>query len=192
MRTGLAIAIVMSAAPASAVADERRTAIDVQAGIGPVFTEQYDTYGEPETATLLRARVGWEAAPLEYPTAPGYAWAGTLVPELTIGMIDYNDQGESFVQAGVRLEALFAQKEQGLLKVSARGGMWLAARAGVVGEDRDTMWEGALGWYLWLGRSKVRIGWEMGMLGFEGNPTYTGYDDTASSFQFAMFLGGQL
>lgn len=204
MRTGLVLAILLLASTAHA--DERRTAIDVQAGLGPVFTEDayYDSYAEPETATMLRARFGWETAPVPYPVAPGYAWAGKLVPELTVGMIDHQDKGEGFVQAGVRLEVLFAQKEQGLFRVSARGGMWLAARAGVLGEYRDTMWEGAFGSYLWLGHSKMRVGWEMGLLGLEGSSTDyaqplpgavrfdTGYSDRASSFQFSIFLGGRL
>lgn len=197
-RVGLLILLTASVAHA----DERRTAIDVQAGIGPAIVDDEYGYADAETATMLRARVGWEHAPVPYPLEPGYAWGGSIVPELSLGMMDHESKGESFIQAGVRLEARFAQKEQGLLKVSMRGGMWLAGRAGVVGEHQDSMWEGAMGWYIVLGRSKMRLGWEIAMLSIEGSSEDvpvpgvvrfdTGYDDEATVLQFSAFLGGQL
>ncbi|HEY5945818.1 MAG TPA: hypothetical protein VIV40_10020, partial [Kofleriaceae bacterium] len=62
-----------------------------------------------------------------------------------------------------RAELRMSQREMGLLRVSARGAAYLAARGIVVGDERKPYGEFTIGEYLFVGRT-TRIGVEGGLL----------------------------
>jgi len=80
----------------------------------------------------------------------------------------------------VRAELKMAQREQGLLKVSARGAAYLAARGMVVGDQRKGFGEFAIGDYFIVGRT--------GRLGFEGSLLVGRPDEM--TFDHAPKIGG--
>jgi hypothetical protein len=202
-----AIVVVLVLAQTSlggrAVAEGRAPVLDVEGAMGVVVPEQRPVDGNAPVSSvgLARAMLAWELPALAMPATRGYAWALDVGPELGVGFIGNDRRGDGFAQAGLRLNLRFAQREMGLLRVSACGGMWLAARAGVVGDDRSAMVEGDLGWYVWLWQSGWRAGWEMGVIGArnprdaDGTPMSlygTEPDDMTMIAHGALFVGTSL
>ena len=74
---------------------------------------------------------------------------GALVPELFVGgrVLPEAERADGYFGAGLRGELQFAQREMGLLRVSARGAGYIATRGLVIGEDRTGMFEFAIGEY---------------------------------------------
>jgi hypothetical protein len=163
----LLFAIVLAAAPSTAFA-ERDTILTFAGGmsaLGPLDPPD-GSIGGPELVTLqLRGTVSWEEQPLPYKEPKGYNFAGTIVPEIFVGsLLVSDDQRDPFVGGGVRLEAMYSQRRMGLLEVSARGGFYLAGRAGLFADSQTTpLIEGAFGEYFLLGDS-ARIGFELGIM----------------------------
>jgi hypothetical protein len=127
--------------------------------------------GEPggqTEAVLGRATLAWEHAPLDLPARRGYAFASALVPELFVGGLLSDDRAEGFVGAGLRAELKMAQRDMGLLRVSARAAAYVAARALVIGERRAPAFELAFGEYLLRRHGFGRIGLEIGVLFRDG------------------------
>lgn len=201
MRGTIAIFVVALFAHA-ARADGRSPVLDVEGAAGFVVPTQVDVERseQPVGVGLARAMVSWEQAPPAMPDAPGYATRFDVGPELGIGFLGNDQRGDAFGQVGLRLHLAIAQREMGLLHISARCGLWLAARGGVVGGEHNPMMEGALGWYIWIGHSGWRAGWEIGGIGIK-NPTQSGvamplyspqvHDQTAI-MHFALFVGTEL
>ncbi len=151
----------------SAHAEERRTTIAVGGMLG-VFerSTSYEPdyyYAQPEATFGPRITLSWEDAPLAYPDAPGYRFAGAVVPELLGGALVDDVRAQGFIGAGVRAELKMAQREMGLLRVSARGGFYLAARGMVIGDERKPLGEFSIGEYICIGQA-ARIGFEAGLL----------------------------
>lgn len=111
-----------------------------------------------------RITLAWERAPLEMPAMPGYNVKGALVPELTGGAFINDVSARAFLGVGLRAELKMAQREQGLLKVSARGGFYLAGRALAVGDERQPMFEFAIGEYFTGLHSWTRVGFELAVV----------------------------
>ncbi len=148
-------------------AEERRTTLSLGGMVG-VFerSSSYDTdyyYAQPEATFGPRVTLSWENAPLAYPDAPGYRFAGAIVPELVGGALVDDERAQGFIGAGLRAELKMAQREMGLLRVSARGGIYLAARGMVIGDERKPLGEFAIGEYICIGQTG-RIGFEGGLL----------------------------
>jgi hypothetical protein len=192
---------LLAAAGTRAAADDRVPVIDVEGAAGFVVPEQVESSADPAPIGLARATVAWELPPLALPAERGAAWRADVGPELGIGLIGNDRRGDGFAEAGLRVNVRFAQKDMGLLRVSARGGLWLAGRAGVVGDDHDTMIEGDLGWYIWVGHSGLRVGWELGALGVKNPSTDDGVAmplysaepaDVTKIVHFALFVGATL
>jgi hypothetical protein len=177
MRAALAFGVI-AAIGGTARADDpsvqtRAPVLDFEGAGGIVIPDNLymaDGTVQPAGVGIVRALVSWERGPVPMPLESGTA-AGRfdIGPELGLGFIGNDKRGDMMAQAGLRLHVAFAQNGMGLFHISARGGIWLAARAGIVGGEHNTMIEGDLGWYMWLGRS-WRIGWEMGFIGVR-NPT---------------------
>jgi hypothetical protein len=108
--------------------------------------------------------LAWEHAPLTLPATPGFNVEGVLVPELTAGSFVNDQRADVFVGVGLRAELKMAQREQGLLKVSARGGMYIAGRGLIVGEKREPMLEFAIGEYLTRMSTWTRAGFEFAVV----------------------------
>jgi hypothetical protein len=203
MRRTLAVLIVAMLG-SSARAGDRAPILDVEGAAGMVFpnftVDGTSPMHDPAGVGIARAMVSWERPPVPYPVVEGTAaYALDIGPELGVGFIGNDRRGDAFAQAGLRMHLAFAQNSMGLLRISARGGMWLAGRGGVVGSDHDAMIEGDLGWYIWLG-SKWRVGWEMGVLGIR-NPVQNGaamplyideQQDVTKIVHFAVFVGSTL
>jgi hypothetical protein len=177
MRAALAFGVV-AAIGGAARADEpsvqgRAPVLDFEGAGGFVFPDNLytpDGTVQPAGVGIARAMVSWERGPVAMPLESGTASARfDIGPELGLGFIGNDRRGDMMAQAGLRLHLAFAQNGMGLFHVSARGGLWLAGRAGIVGGEHSTMIEGDLGWYMWLG-SSWRIGWEVGVIGVR-NPT---------------------
>jgi hypothetical protein len=161
MRRSGAISILILLTAGTAHADrERATSLGVSGGfslIGPADAEV-----EPAAGPFLGATLAWDTAPPEYPAVPGYAWAGDLVPDVTLARA-----GESaLLIAGVRLELDYAQREQGLLRVSARGSIWLAPRVAIDLETSKLLVGGEFGTTYAIGHSGWAFGYWFGVLGW--------------------------
>jgi hypothetical protein len=204
MKAALALGMV-GAIGAQARADEpsveqRAPVLDVEGAGGVIIPDNlYQAGGtvQPAGVGIARALVSWEHGQVPMPPEGTAAWRADIGPELGLGFIGNDRRGDMMAQAGLRLQVAFAQNGMGLFHVSARGGLWLAARAGIVGSEHNTMIEGDLGWYIWLGRS-WRIGWEMGVIGVRNPTDTTGatmplYDDQPDGvtkiLHFALFVG---
>jgi hypothetical protein len=199
------VVVLLAASGARAVADDRAPVLDVEGAFGVVVPNGQSSVEwpmpDPAPLGIARAMVSWEQPPVAMPVERGTAdWSAGVGPELAVGFMGNDRRGDAFAQAGLRLNVGFAQNAMGLLQISAKGGLWLAARAGVVGGEHNTMLEGDLGWYLWLGNTGWRVGWEMGGFGVR-NPTSNGlamplYSDSTQDVtgvvHFAVFVGSQL
>jgi hypothetical protein len=162
----LGVPLALALAPAAAHA-ERQTIVNVSAGLSALGPLDAPDGGDgPEDVGLqLRGIVSFEEAPLPYREPRGYMFAGTLVPEIFVGMLAVGDERTEMVGGGLRAELAFSQRRMGLLEVSARGGMYVAARAGLFTDpDHTRLFEGALGEYFLIG-DNARIGFELGIMG---------------------------
>lgn len=163
-------ALVCLLFPFAAMADERQTIATFAGGVSVIGPwdpggPEDDQIGGPEDVALqLRATISFEEAPPPYKEPKGYVFRGTLVPEILAGTLMVDEDRAAFVGGGARLEAAFSQRKMGLLEVSARGGMYLAARGGLfTDEDHTPFFEGAFGEYFLIGDS-ARIGIELGIM----------------------------
>lgn len=149
-----------------AYADERVTTITV-GGMAGAYERSYAdpgyAYARVDPLVGPRLTLAWETAPLEMPAERGYRFAGAIVPELVGGAFLDDQRAALFVGAGLRAELRMSQREMGLLRVSARGAAYLAARGIVVGDERKPYGEFTIGEYLFVGRT-TRIGVEGGLL----------------------------
>ena len=149
----------------TAHAEDRSTVINIGATAGAI-EGSLDVMDDQPADSLVgpRLTLAWEHAPLSLPATPGYNVNGVLVPELTAGTFVNDQRAHVFVGVGLRAELKMAQREQGLLKVSARGGFYVAGRGLVVGENRQPMLEFALGEYLTRMSSWTRAGFEFAVV----------------------------
>lgn len=157
----------------AAQADDHTTAVTIGAMAGGLQRSYYAS-SEPAGTFGPRVTLSFEHGFPEMPKTPGYNVDLSLVPELFCGGFVEPDRVELFVGVGVRGDLRFAQREMGLLRVSARGAGYLAARALVVGEDRKPFGEIGLGEYFLIRRS--------GRIGFEGSVLFASSDPAATDF----------
>ncbi len=157
--------LLLVLACSAAHAEERTTTITLggMLGLFQRATPSMDPYVEPEATIGPRVTLSWEHAPLAYPDAPGYRFAGALVPELLGGAFVDDVRARGFIGAGLRAELKMAQREMGLLRISARGGVYVAARGIVLGDERKPFGEFSFGEYLCVGDT-ARLGVEGGVL----------------------------
>lgn len=145
----------------TASAEDRSMVTNVGATFGAVDGMDHD---EPEGLFGPRITLAWEHAPVDMPSTPGYNLKGALVPELTGGAFVDEESAKAFIGVGIRAELKMAQREQGLLRVSARGGFYFAGRAIIVGEERQPMFEFAIGEYFTGFHSWTRFGFELAVV----------------------------
>lgn len=162
MRSVLVAMVVFGASSSVAHADGRSPILSVGGVLGGVG----DLDEAPDTAWGTRLSVGWEKPLPEMPAKPGYNIAGALVPELFVGglVLPEARRADGYFGVGVRAELQFAQREMGLLRVSARGAGYVAARGLVVGDDRTGLFEFAIGEYYTRHHGATRIGYEVEVL----------------------------
>src|SRR5688572_16820183 len=118
------IALLLVLAPSLASAEERATTFTLGGMAGGFESARHELGADGMVGPRLT--LAWEHAPLALPDAPGYTFRGALVPELFGGAFVLEDRAQMFIGAGVRAELKMAQREMGLLKVSARGAAYLA------------------------------------------------------------------
>lgn len=159
----------------SARADERSTNVVLAGVIGGRLDPHFgDLDYQPRDPSLIggpRLTLDWEHGPLAYPAQRGYNVGGELVPELIGGLLfdQGNDdplhrgRGEAMVGAGLRAELRIAQKQMGMLQVTMRANMYIAARAFVIGDQRDPASEFAFGEAFYV-QNSTRIGFEVGLM----------------------------
>lgn len=129
--------------------------------------------------------VGWEDPPIDYPAAKGHRLGFSLVPELVGGTLIDDRVAEGMLGAGLRAELRLAQREEGLLRITCRGAVYLAMRGMVIGKTRDPLVEGVFGEYIQTQRG-LRFGFELGMVG----RSWTQEMDTdRAGFTAQAFLG---
>jgi hypothetical protein len=158
--------LLLLLAPSLAVAEERTTTVTLSAMFGALESEYYYDdyyYEEPDGLGGPRLTLSWEYAPLAMPATPGYNFGVSLVPELFGGAFFDDTRARGFIGAGLRGELKMAQREMGLLKVSARGAAYIAARGMVVGDNRNAYGEFAIGDYFIIGKT-ARLGFEGSLL----------------------------
>lgn len=153
---------------ASPVAHAERTTTVTLGGMfgGAEDLDGVDNYYEQPTMHPTggpRLTLGFEHAPVAMPAAPGYSFAPAFVPELTAGALLSDVRGDLFIGLGGRAELQIGQNKQGLLKVSARMAMYLAARVLIVGKEQDTAGDFAVGTYFYV-KGRTRIGGEVNVM----------------------------
>jgi hypothetical protein len=199
-RTAIGVAAAVLALGGTAAADDRTPTLDVEAAAAlviPHAPEPDASYEDPQAFGMVRAMLAWDEPAAEMPAQRGYAWRGSISPEIGVGLLDHEGQGDGLVEAGLRLHLSFAQREMGLFRVSAKGGMWLAGRGGIVGQSHTPMAEVSIGWYLWLG-SSWRVGWEVGGVALRNDPPMDSTrwihpeDSVLGLLHCAMFVGVKL
>lgn len=181
MRTVLVLGLLGASSVAHA---DRATVVDVGFTFGG-----FDKVDQPGNAGPLvgpRITLGWENPFVTMPDHPGYHFAGVLVPELVAGSYIYDDHAEGYIGVGLRAELQMGQREQGLLKVSARGAMYLVGRALVIGDTRDPMYEFGFGEYLTRFRTRERVGIELTAV---VRPQDHGSVDTEAGGFFGLYVG---
>ena len=159
MPTTRLVLLLAVLATGRAQADDRGLVIDVGAGVGAS-----DVSATASSVTTGRITLGWEHAPLPLPATKGYAFGGALVPELVAGTLVGSDRAAGFIGAGLRAELRMAQRNMGLLEVTARGAVYLALRGLVVGDQREPMMELGLGEYFLRHHNWTRIGFELDLI----------------------------
>lgn len=144
---------------------------------------------DPQGLFGTRVTLGFENAPLAIPATRGYVLGGALVPELLAGAFVLDDRAVGFVGAGVRLDLKMAQREMGLMRLTARGSAYFAARGMIVGEERTPVLEFGFGQFFARLSSWTRIGYEVDILASR-QPTYDGMTELATqAILFQLYIG---
>src|SRR5688500_14775621 len=117
---------MLLALPAPAAA-ERDASLGVTGGFAMVdFTGEDTTVDPGGGAGWIGVTVGLDRAPPPLPLARGSISQVDLVPELSLAYFG----GRGALLGGVRLDLDYAQRQMGLFGNSARGTLYVAARAG--------------------------------------------------------------
>lgn len=183
MRTPIVLGLLAVSSIAHA---DRTTVLDVGATFGAVAPVNQDSADQAIPLVGPRVTLGFESSFVEMPDHPGYNFAGALVPELVAGAYIEQERAEGYVGVGLRAEVQMGQREQGLLKVSARGAMYVVARALVIGGDRDPMYELGFGEYLSRFHTRDRVGIE---LTFVDRPHDHGSVESEAGGFFGLYVG---
>ena len=181
-RASLLLVLACSISHSIAHAEERSTIITIAGTFGvlePTPT-MLDYVARPDPMVGPRLLLSWEHAPLELPDTRGYRFAGAIVPELVGGAFIDDVRAQGYIGAGLRAELKMAQREMGLLRISARGGLYLAARGMVVGEERLPFGEFTLGEYIYIGRN-TRLGFDIGVLAGRNSDAMFETNETSST-----------
>lgn len=169
---GAATAVATTAAPAArADAPARRTVLSVMGGVAVFGLEQPAGSDLPDAVGLIGATLAWDTPPPDYPAAPGYAVRGEVVPE--VELMRMGDDG--VVLGGLRLELDIAQRQMGLLGISARSSIWVSGHAGIAQFADRPVVSGEIGATLYAGDA-WRFGYWFGLLGW--NEPQTAVDTT--------------
>jgi hypothetical protein len=198
----LAIAAVLFATSTAGAEGERRTTVSFGVVFGiqslPDKMPSGDGIASPQVAKVAegfggpRLVLAFERPFPAYPIVPGYRVETQLVPELIGGAFVREradvTRADMMLGIGVRGELRIAQLRMGLMRVSAKMSLYAAARALVVGEDRDRMLEFALGEYFLLGSSGWRLGFEFGGMSRDQDRLV----EAQRGFISQVFLGGTL
>jgi hypothetical protein len=159
MRTLLALCVL--AAPAIAHAD-RSTVVDVGVTVGAAGNpNSADSSADGLSLVGPRATLSWENPLVGVPDRPGYRFAGALVPQIIVGSYLQSDRADGYLGVGLRADLQMGQRDQGLLKVSARGAIYAVGRALVIGDKREPMYEVGFGEYLSRFHTSTRVGFEL-------------------------------
>jgi hypothetical protein len=176
----------------AAHADERRTTVAI-GGMAGAYEHMYQdgdyVYASTEPLVGPRLTLSWETAPLAMPDQRGYRFAGAIVPELVGGAFVDDARAAMFIGAGLRAELRMSQREMGLLRVSARGALYVAARGLVVGDERKPFGEFTFGEYLLVGRA-TGLGIEAGVLAGRAEMTDYGRSESIGAIVQA-YIGWQ-
>jgi len=183
MRTVLVLGLVGASSVAYA---DRTTVVDVGLNVGATGNVNHDSAENSAPLIGPRITLGFEGSLVDVPDRPGYAFAGALVPELVLGSYIYDDRAEGYVGVGLRADLQMGQREQGLLKVSARGAMYLVGRALIIGDTQDPMYEFGFGEYLTRFHTRERVGIE---LTFVDRPHDHGSVDAHAGGFFGFYIG---
>jgi hypothetical protein len=187
VRTPILLATLVSFASPLARA-ERTTAITA-GGLMTVTAASLEAQAEAQFGGRLA--LSWEHARIAMPATPGYAVDGLLVPELHVGTSQDDERIEALLGAGLRAELRMAQREMGLLRISARATFYAAVRGSIVGKARDPALELVFGEQIYLGKTaRTRIVLEGGYYERRHDATDTmASRENASGVIFQIALG---
>jgi hypothetical protein len=196
----LVVAALVVLVPTLSRADERRTFVSIGGTAGATARTDNGTTVQPDiyqpdapmssdARPLLgpRATLSWEHAPLAMPDAPGYNVGTSLVPEILAGSFIDDKHAEGYVGVGVRGELKLAQRDQGLFHLSARGALYLAARACAIGGNRDPFYEFGFGEYFGGIHTTTRVGFEVSFVSRRTTVDMTETHDAGGLFQ--LYVG---
>ena len=184
MRLVPALIVLAGVFVANEARTDRSTIVNLSAGVG--VQGDVDAI-EPDVAWNVRASLTWEHPLPQIPDEEGdWSADGSLVPELVAGSLFEPDRAEGYVGVGVRADLRMAQNAMGLFKITMRGGVYLAARALVVGESQDVTYDFTLGEYFARRHNQTRFGWELQVL---DRPHYAETDAQYMGFLVSLYAG---
>lgn len=184
MRSVVALVVLAGLLVANEARADRATIVNLGGGGG--LLGDVDSV-EPDGMWNVRGSLTWEHPQPQIPADEGEWDAdGSLVPELVVGSLFEKDRAEGYVGVGVRADLRMAQNAMGLFKVTMRGGVYVSARALVVGESQDVTYEFGLGEYFARHHNETRFGWEIQVL---DRPHYTETDAQYMGFLFSLYVG---
>jgi hypothetical protein len=184
MRTLLPLCVL--AAPAIAHAD-RSAVLDIGVTLGAAGGAND---GSADAMSLVgpRATLSLENPLVGVPDRPGYRFAGALVPQIIVGSYIQSDRADGYLGIGLRADLQMGQREQGLLKLSARGALYAVGRALVVGDKREPMYEFGFGEYLSRFHTSTRVGFELTVVVLP-NASVSGDPDANLGGFFGLYVG---
>jgi hypothetical protein len=155
----LAVAFLSLAAPARA---------DTALTVGAMFDARFmgPTWDAASTTNVMsplggaRITMSFEP-PRPMPTPGNFVADLRLVPELVGGFLADDQHSEGHVGAGLRIDARISSLRNDRL---VRGGIYLSARALVMGAHQDGAIEIVSGDYIMFGPRGCRLGWEGGAI----------------------------
>jgi hypothetical protein len=167
---------------------DRSTAINIGGMFGAVENaEADDEYPVMLMAGGPRLTLGWENPMPVIPMTAGRVVDLALVPELSAGAILNEQHGEVMIGVGARGELRMAVRSGGIFG-NAQFSMYAAGRLLVIGDHKDTAVEGVLGMYVYLGKTKIRFGGEVNLIGREQTSTMYTRNRELGVFT-SMYLG---
>ncbi|MDB4960213.1 MAG: hypothetical protein JWP01_212 [Myxococcales bacterium] len=145
---------------------ERSTAIHIGGMFGATENAIDDEHPLMMMAGGPRVTLAWENPMPVIPMTAGRTVDFALVPELTAAAILNEQHGEVMLGVGARAEIRMAVRSGGIFG-NAQFSFYGAGRLLVIGDHKDTAVEGAMGTYVYLGKTQIRFGGEIHLIGRE-------------------------
>ena len=183
-----AILVLLAASPATA--DRTMVTLGGTFGVRDT-TANAEMVPVPEPLGGGRLTLSFGDYPAAFPVERDVTnYEGRLVPELRVGFLANDVKAEGELGAGLRGELQLSTLGRKPFWIKIRVGLYAAARAEVIGANRDPAAEFALGDYVWFANGRGRVGIEGGMM--LRRQMFDGMLATKASPVWTIYLGWAL